>query len=91
MLKLLKDSLGIVVIIGGLLIALGSTLYKVNSIEGLVTDLHAQSERIIVIEQKTKTLESMRTEDLHLLRQDIRDLKDAIVSLDKKVTTILRD
>lgn len=89
-LKQAKTGLAVIAIVGGFLMTLGTMVYKVNTIDSLAVDVHAQSQRIIVIEERTRTLETLRTEDLALLRQDLRDLRVAIDRIDKKIDTLRR-
>ena len=90
MLKTIKDSLGIIIIVGGLLITFGSMLYRLNGLDNLVMDARAQGAQLAVIEQRTATLEHLRGEDLYLLREDIKELKAAIDRLDHKIDRLVK-
>ena len=87
----IKEGVGVLILVGGILLAIGATMYKINSIDGLVAESQAQSQRLAVIEEKTATLEALRSEDLALLRQDIRELKDALERIDNKIQRVVRD
>jgi uncharacterized protein YlxW (UPF0749 family) len=81
----ISHGIAIFVFVAGLLMAVVSMVYKVDAFSSVVVEVHAQSAKIAVIEQKTSALEALRAEDLPLLRQDIRDLREAISNLDRKL------
>src|SRR5687767_7805732 len=90
----LKESIGLVMLACTLLMALGVNLYKVNTLHatttGMTQELQDQKERLNSVEQRAQTLERQRSEDLTLLRNDIRRLKEDIQNMDNKRERLVR-